>query len=84
MMVNEVIEKLNDFSIVNKNNLSLVVLGGSRGCGYAEDGSDYDLNFYSDNDFKKWESCFDSYGYVKIKKKCHSLVFTLFGYILFH
>lgn len=67
MTVSEVTEKLNDFSIVDKNNLNLVVLGGSRGCGYAGEESDYDLNFYSDNDFKKWESCLDSYGYVKIK-----------------
>lgn len=68
MMMNEVIEKLNRFSVVNKNNLSLVILGGSRGCGYEDEDSDYDLNFYSDSDFEKWESCFDSYGYVQIKK----------------
>lgn len=68
MTVSEVVEKLNNFSVVNKGNISLAMLGGSRGCGCADEDSDYDLNFYSDNNFEKWESCFDSYGYVRIKR----------------
>ena len=68
MKANDIINLLETSSIISKDDVSLVILGGSRGCGCDDAESDYDFNFYFRDQPKKWECCMNTYGFVKIDK----------------
>lgn len=68
MKINNVVDFLETSSIFSKDDVSLIILGGSRGCGYDNECSDYDLNLYLRDQPKKWECCMNTYGFVKMGK----------------
>lgn len=68
MKIVEIVDFLNRSSVIKKDTISLVVLGGSRGCGFENENSDYDLNFYPRTGFENWESGMNTFGFVKIGK----------------
>lgn len=68
MKTSDIINLLETSSVIPKNDICLIILGGSRGCGYDDGDSDYDFNLYLRNPPKKWDCCLNTYGFVKIGK----------------